>query len=120
MSTTTRPVRRHFHVPAQEMLLEQAERCLFLPGLTLDGLAVTARGDHHLILTLADTDRIYLGPDDTTVSQRAQILADALHHGRAAIAPDHAALIRDWIQLAWEAMLDEVVDAISGPALKHL
>lgn len=111
--------RHHFHVPAREMLLEHPERCLFLPNLTLDGVAVTEAGHHHLILTLGDLDRIYFGPDSLTVSRRAEILISALQRGAAQIDHAQADLVRVWILLAWEAALDELTEALAGD-LEHL
>jgi len=108
---TTTPSRdRHFHVPAVEMLLEDPVRCIFLPTLTLDGIAVTDAGQHHLVLTLAGIARFYIGPDDTTVARRAQILTAALSRHLKA---DHADLIGQWIQWSWDSLLDELVDRIT-------
>ena len=112
--------RRHFHVDAVEMLLEDPQPCLFLPDLQLVGLAVTPAGQHHLILTLGTEDRIYFGPDDVTVARRAEILAAALRLGVRALEPFHAAAVANWVSLAWEAALDELAGALAAPALARL
>lgn len=102
---------RHFHVAADELLLDDPVRCDFLPTLTLDGIAVTHTGQHHMVLTLAGLARFYIGPDDTTVTHRAQILTAALSKH---LDPAHAALVGQWIQWAWEALLDELVDRLTS------
>ncbi len=109
MTAPTTPS-RHFHVDAAELLLEDPVRCAFLPGLTLDGIAVTPHGQHHLVLTLAGRERFYVGPDDTTVTRRAQILAAALTRH---LDPAHAHLVGEWVQWAWDALLDELVDRLT-------
>lgn len=102
---------RHFHVAADELLLDDPVRCDFLPTLTLDGIAVTHTGQHHMVLTLAGIARFYIGPDDTTVTCRAQIFTAALSKH---LDPAHAALVGQWIQWAWEALLDELVDRLTS------
>lgn len=113
------PQRRHFHVAARELLLDQPDRCPFLPALTLDGLAVTSGGQHYLVLTLG-LDRVYVGPDDQTVRRRAQVLSLALHQGVAALDPTRADLVGWWITAAWEAAVDNLVEAIAAGDLDRL
>lgn len=110
---TPRSPARHFHVPADELLLTEPTACAFLPTLTLDGLAVTDQGQHHLILTLSGLSRFYVGPDDATVDRRAAILTAALSVQQHQLDPFHAALIGDWIRWSWEALLDELVDQLT-------
>jgi len=74
--------------------------------LTLDGIAVTPHGQHHLILTLAGVARFYMGPDDATVTRRIEILTAAL---RNHIDTQHASFVVEWIQWSWESLLDELV-----------
>lgn len=102
---------RHFHVPADELLLDDPVRCDFLPTLTLDGIAVTAGGQHHLVITVAGIARFYVGPDDATVTRRAQILTAALN---THLTADHSTLVGQWIQWTWEALLDELVDRLTS------
>lgn len=98
--------RRHFHVSAEELLFGSAVPCVFLPTLTLDGIAVTPHGQHHLILTLAGVARFYMGPDDATVTRRIEIFTAAL---RNHIDTQHASFVGEWIQWSWESLLDELV-----------
>ncbi len=112
--------RGHFHVTARELRLEEPERCPFLPALTMDGLAVTPEGQHHLILTLRATDRMYFGPDERTVTRRTQILTMALQRGEAALDRYHADLVGEWVATVWEAAIDELVDAMIGTDLAKL
>lgn len=105
---------RHFHVHAREMLLEEPTRCPFLPGLAMVGLAVTADEQHHLILEIGDqelADRFYAGPTQHDVKRRARTLSRALQQ-RPELDEFHAGLVEDWVLLAWEAALDELVEAI--------
>lgn len=100
----------HFHVPAREILDDEPTTCPYLPHLTLDGLAVTPTGQHHLVMTLCDTARFYVGPDTATVHRRAHILTTALSRR---LEPFHAHLVHQWILAAWEATLDELVDSLT-------
>lgn len=109
--TTSATPGRHFHVPADELLMDQPARCDFLPTLTLDGIAVTAAGQHHLILTLRDRARIYVGPDDATVDRRAAIMAAALTKHLGAFLAD---LVGEWIRWAWDALLDQLVEQLTA------
>lgn len=59
------------------------------------------------------TSRFYVGPDTATVQRRTQILAAGLH--QAGLGLDHAQLAGAWVREAWEAALDELVDAIAAP-----
>lgn len=68
---------RHFHVPAQELLFETPERCPYMPGLAMVGVAVTETEQHHVILEMgpdAAADRFYLGPTQDHVERRSQRL----------------------------------------------
>lgn len=102
---------RHFHVAATELLMPDPMHCPFLPTLTLDGVAVTPSGQHHLILSLHGRARMYIGPDDTTVRRRADTMAAALtpHLGTF-----HADLIGEWVRWAWDALLDELVEQLTA------
>lgn len=86
----------------------------------MEGVAIEGAGGHHLIVGVEDADRVYVGSDEARVRRRALLLADALHQGAAGLDRGHADLVGDWVVLAWEAMLDEVVDAVSAPTLRHL
>ncbi|MEN3124037.1 hypothetical protein [Janibacter sp. LM] len=110
-------VRRHFHVPAREMLLEDPQRCPWLPGLTMVGVAVTDDEQHHVILELGtrSVDRFYLGPTQDDVTRRAQVLAHALRQWPRMSTP-HASLIQDWVLMTWDSLLDELVAALTGRA----
>ncbi len=92
------------------MLLNLPQACHAWPLLTLDGVAVTAQGQHYLILTFKDMTRCYIGPDQTTVQRRAELVAAALARR---LGPIQAAQVGAWVEWAWEALLDELVDAIS-------
>lgn len=105
--------RRHFHVDAREMLLDVPEKCPVAPGITFDGLAVTPEGQHHLIVT-ARGQRAYVGPDVATVTRRAEILTQALSHGPAALDTDHATWVGWWVREMWEAVTDELTNAITS------
>lgn len=105
-------MRRHFHVPARELALDP-QPCPFLPALVLEGLAVTPDEQHHLILRLGQ-DRFYVGPTDQDVARRVRLLAQALCQGTAHLDTAHADLVGWWVTAAWEATLDEIVDAITG------
>lgn len=118
---TSAPAQRlHFHVDARELLLEAAVACPFLPDLSMIGLAVTSTGGHHLILSLANLDRFYFGPDSATVARRSQILIAALQQGTRALDGPRAYLVDVWVSAAWEATLDELTDAIAGDDLADL
>lgn len=112
--------RRHFHVAARELLLKPAVSCPFLPDLSMVGLAVTPTGQHHLILSLADRDRFYLGPDSATIARRTQILIAAMQQGTRALDGPRASLVDVWVAAAWEATLDELTDAIAAGDLAQL
>lgn len=106
---------RHFHVPARELLLQPPQRCPYLPGLVMVGLAVTTREQHHIILELGNStaaDRIYLGPTREQVRQRAQILAQALQQ-LPGIDSFHADLVRDWTTQTWDSLVDELVEQLT-------
>lgn len=109
----------HFHVAARELLMDQSERCPFYPPLVLEGLAVTQAGQHHLILG-TPAARFYAGPDTRTVARRAQLLSAALHQGRPGLSHDLAAAVAAWVELCWEGVVDELVDAIAGRCLEGL
>lgn len=109
--------RRHFHVRSRELLLEAPQRCPFLPGLAMVGLALTEGEHHHIILEIASTtaaDRFYLGPTQKQVQRRAQILAQALQQ-----LPDidafHGSLIQEWVCTPWEVLIDELVEQLTAP-----
>jgi hypothetical protein len=68
------------------------------------------RAQHYLILTFQDMTRCYIGPDQTTVQRRAELVAAALARR---LGPIQAAQVGAWVEWAWEALLDELVDAIS-------
>lgn len=101
------------------MLLDAPERCPFYPPLTFDGLAVTATGQHHLLLS-TPTVGFYAGPDKATVARRAGIVAAALREGRAQLHPDLAAGVAAWIELCWDSAVAEVAAAIAAPTLEQL
>lgn len=107
---------RHFHLPAQELLLEQPARCPYLPGLALLGVAVTASEQHHLVFELGNleqADRFYLGPTQDDIEHRAQLLVAALQTGPR-LDEFHSGLVREWVELCWEATLDALVERITG------
>lgn len=107
---------RYFHVPAEEMLLANHEACPVYPLLVLDGVAVTPSGQHHLVLCLLPTVRVYLGPDRASVERRVQLLVTGLAVRSLRGRPEVAQAVGEWVMLAWEAMLDELVEAIAGGA----
>ncbi len=102
-------MRRHFHVPARELLLEAPEPCPVYPGLALVGLAVTPAGQHHLICTIGVRHRFYLGPDEHTVTRRAGILTAALQAAPNPVGAQTARAAGLWLTTAWDALLDELV-----------
>lgn len=102
----------HFQVDARELLLDQPERCPFYMPLALEGIAVTPTGQHHLVLN-TPAARFYAGPDTATVARRAQLLGAALRRGRAGLSVDLAAAASAWVELCWESVVDELVDAIA-------
>lgn len=106
----------HFMVQARELLLDEQVTCPYHPLLTLEGVAVTPDGQHHLIGHAAG-QRAYLGPTQAIVERRAQIIAAALARPDLA-EPDSgrtelAWLIQYWLVQCWEALLDELVDALT-------
>lgn len=109
---------RHFHVPAREMLLPARQVCPVYPALGLEGVAVTPAGQHHLVLTLLPSVRSYLGPDLVRVQRQTALLVAGLVAGSLRARPDVARAAGEWVLLAWEAMLDELVDAFAGEALR--
>lgn len=109
MDASTAP--RFFHVPADEVMSSQPCRCPLMPGLTLDGLAVTEGEQYYVILSLQGVARFYVGPDSATVERRAGILAAALR--RRGLDLDHAQLVGRWVEAVWEATLDELVTELT-------
>lgn len=101
---------RFFHVPAREMLFAEPVLRPFLPVLVFDGVAVTTREQHYLVLTLRRSARFYVGPDTPTVARRASVVEAALRDGRPRLEQWHASLVRHWVEEAWEALLDELVE----------
>lgn len=104
---------RYFHVPAREMLLDTRDACPAYPLLALDGVAVTPAGQHHLVLSLLPTVRFYLGPDQASVQRRAQLLVAGLEVRSLQGRPEMGRAVREWVLLAWDVMLDELVEAIA-------
>lgn len=107
----------HFYVAARELILDVPQACPFYPPLAFVGLAITPDGEHHLILTTG-ASRFYAGPDTATVRRRSQILSAALRGGRPQLDPSLVAGAAAWIELCWESVIDELVDAIAVPALE--
>lgn len=106
----------HFHVPARELLLQTPQRCPYLPGLVMVGIAVTHDEQHHVILEFggaAAADRFYLGPTQEQVKQRARILARALQQ-LPGIDVFHASLVQSWVRDTWECLVDELVDQLTA------
>ena len=106
----------HFDVDAHELLMDQPEQCPFYPPLVLEGIAVTPGGQHHLVLRTPSA-RFYAGPDTATVTRRAQLLAAALRDGRPGLSVALADAAAAWVDLCWESVVDELVDAIAPRAL---
>lgn len=113
----------HFAVstPHQLLCLDEPQVCPFLPGLRFEGIAVTAGGQHHLVMVLGEQDRFFLGPDRDTVARRAMILLVGLRIASQGEVDDfHGDLIRQWVTDAWDAVVDQVAARIAGPALAVL
>jgi len=108
-----------FAVPARELLLDEPSPCPFHPALALLGVAIDAAGGHHLVLDCAGV-RFYAGPDTCSVTRRSEILAAALRDGRTALSSRAAIGAAAWVRCAHEVLVDELVDAISGSALRGL
>lgn len=107
----------HFLVSARELLLAADSMvCPYHPLLVLEGVAVAPGGQHHLIVSAAG-QRAYLGPTQEVVRRRARILAVALARpdrgrDRDSGRRDLAWLIEEWVMQSWEALVDELVDAL--------
>ncbi|MGD7708109.1 hypothetical protein [Microlunatus sp. Y2014] len=96
----------HFAVPAHEFELDPPEACPALPQVMLTGVAATAAGEHHLIVTVPRRDggtvRLYLGPGPDDVASRGVLTVAALRNFQL-VTDDAAAALLLWLAAAWDA-----------------
>lgn len=112
--------RTHFADPAaREMLLDEPQVCPWYPHLSLLGLAITPAERIYLVLN-TPTTRFYAGPDTATLTRTTEIMRAALQRGRPHLDPDLGDGVALWVELCWDAALDEVVSTIAEPTLQAL
>lgn len=112
------PIRTYLWVPARELLFEDPPRYPHHPGARLLGLALTPEEHRYLILAIGDV-RLYLGPDQPTVTRLTRMIAAALLANasrRRDTDPDLLSLaantVADWVQDCWEASGDALADLL--------